>query len=163
VGTPSGTRVVEEPLTEEVTDPSAALATAPSWFAPLPLQEPQPVTHSTLRWGHAQDAHASGATRPRTCTRSRRWSGCHRWHAPKTPTPRGKGHAPERQERPRPEHVNGYASLAGINDNMIGNSPIPFPPKPYLSWDTLCSCEAYGMKPMCKEKEENWMREPPRD
>jgi hypothetical protein len=47
-----------------------------------------------------------------------------------------------------------YASLAGINDNMIGNSPILFPPKPYLVLprDTLCSCEAYGMKPMYKEK-----------
>jgi hypothetical protein len=95
VGTPSRTRVFKEPFTEEVTDPSAALATAPTWFAPLPLQEPQPVAHSTLRWGHAQDAHASGATRLRTCTRSRRWPRCHRWHAPKTPTPRGKGHVRE--------------------------------------------------------------------
>jgi hypothetical protein len=32
------------------------------------------------------------------------------------------------------------------------SNPILFPPKPYLVLrDTLCSCEAYGMRPMHKE------------
>jgi hypothetical protein len=35
----------------------------------------------------------------------------------------------------------------------LPNSPILLPPKPYLVLrDTLCSCEAYGMIPMYKEK-----------
>ncbi len=38
-------------------------------------------------------------------------------------------------------------------DQSLPNSPILLPPKPYLVLrDTLCSCEAYGMRPMYKGK-----------
>jgi hypothetical protein len=41
------------------------------------------------------------------------------------------------------------------------NSPILFPPKPYLvPRDTLCSCEAYGMRPMYKKKKKSHIHSP---
>ncbi len=49
-----------------------------------------------------------------------------------------------------------HSTLASRHAGRVAhnpNSPILFPPKPYLVLrDTLCSCEAYGMRPMCKEK-----------
>ncbi len=44
-------------------------------------------------------------------------------------------------------------SMRARSIQSLPNSPILLPPKPYLVHrDTLCSCEAYGMKPMYKEK-----------
>jgi hypothetical protein len=55
----------------------------------------------------------------------------------------------------------------GLGEDLRGtanneNSPILLPPKPYLVLrDTLCSCEAYGMKPMYKKKKKKRRREDP--
>jgi hypothetical protein len=46
----------------------------------------------------------------------------------------------------------GTVTLTPLNQSLP-NSPILFLPKPYLVLrDTLCSCEAYGRKPMYKKE-----------
>ena len=51
-----------------------------------------------------------------------------------------------------PPPVTGTVTSTPL-DQSLPNFPILLPPKPYLVLrDTLCSCEAYGMRPMYKKK-----------
>ena len=53
-----------------------------------------------------------------------------------------------------PPPVTGTVTSTPL-DQSLPNFPILLPPKPYLVLrDTLCSCEAYGMRPMYKKKKE---------
>jgi hypothetical protein len=50
--------------------------------------------------------------------------------------------------------VTGTVTSTPLDQSLPNlNFPILLPPKPYLVLrDTLCSCEAYGMRPMYKKK-----------